>query len=235
MVTDLANKSAVCNEWNPNTLRSPAQPITPIPKLDTDTGSKFAIAQPTAVAVPVTSTIKTDVFIDDLILVFLDTPTNRTRAPHCVPPAVHTTSQPHAGAAEPLPRRNIPGDAKLVAKGTPNELQIVFGWTLRTRQLLIALPDDKVDAWSQDLQDMLVEGRTTFGNLQTCIGRLNHTAFVIPLARHFLSRLRDRVKVKRHKSHSITLSNEEIYDIRLWVQFLNTAHRGLSMNRITVR
>jgi hypothetical protein len=46
------------------------------------------------------------------------------------------------------PRRNILGDAKLVAKGTPNELQIVSGWTHCTRQLLIALPDDKSDAWS---------------------------------------------------------------------------------------
>jgi hypothetical protein len=92
MVTDLANEIAVCNKWNPDTLRSPAQPITPISKLDTGNGSQFAIAQPTAVAVPVTSTIKTDVFIDGLILVFLDTPTNRTRAPHCVPLAVQTTS-----------------------------------------------------------------------------------------------------------------------------------------------
>jgi hypothetical protein len=82
---------------------------------------------------------------------------------------------------------------------------------------------------------MLVEGRTTFGTLQTCLGQLKHTAFVIPLARHFLSRLRDRVEVKRHKWHSITLFNEEIHDIRPWVRFLNTAHGGLSLNRITIR
>jgi hypothetical protein len=235
MVTDLANEIAICNEWDPETLRSPEQPITPLPKLDTTHGSDFAIAQATAVSVPVTSTIKTDGFIDDLILVFLDTPKNRARAPHCVPLAVHATSRPHAGPHEPLPRRNILGDAKLLAEGTPDELQIVLGWTLRTRQLIIALPDDKFDAWSRDIQTMLTIQKATFGDLQTCVGRLNHTAFVIPLARHFLSRLRDRVEIKRHKTQSLTLSSEEIQDLHLWVRFLTTANLGISMNRVTIR
>jgi hypothetical protein len=63
---------------------------------------------------------------------------------------------------------------------------------------------------------------------------LNQSAFVIPLARHFLSRLRDRVENKRHKAQSITLSDEEIQDLRLWARFLNAAHLGLSMNRFTI-
>jgi hypothetical protein len=235
MVTDLANEIALCNDWDPATLRSPAQPVTPIPILDTSNGSHFAIARTTAVAVPITSTIKTDGFIDDLILVFLDTPKNRARAPHCVPLAVHTTSRPHSGLDEPIPRRNILGDAKLLAEGTPAEIQIVLGWTLRTRQLLIALPDDKFDAWSQDLHTTIKLGRSTFGNLETCLGRLNHTAFVIPLARHFLSRLRNRVAHQRPKTQSITLSDEELEDLRLWVRFLSAAHLGISMNRVTIR
>ena len=44
MVTDLANEIALCEEWDPSTLRSPAQPITPVPKLDTSPESQFAIA-----------------------------------------------------------------------------------------------------------------------------------------------------------------------------------------------
>jgi hypothetical protein len=82
---------------------------------------------------------------------------------------------------------------------------------------------------------MLTMGKATFGDLQTCVGRLNHTAFVIPLARHFLSRLRDRIKIKRHKAQSLTLSHEEIQDLRLWVRFLTRANLGLSMNRVTIR
>jgi hypothetical protein len=48
MVTDFANEVAICNEWNPATLRSPAQPITPVPKLDNTNGSLFAMARATA-------------------------------------------------------------------------------------------------------------------------------------------------------------------------------------------
>jgi hypothetical protein len=235
MVTDLANEIAICDEWNPSTLRSPAQPITPVPKLDNADGSLFAKARATAVAVPVTSTVKTDGFIDDLILVFLDTPKNRARAPHCVPLAVHATSRPHAGPSEPIPRLNILGDAKVLAEGTPDELQIVLGWTLRTSQLLIALPDDKFDAWSHDLQTMIKLGKSTFGDLETCLGRLNHSAFVIPLTHHFLSRLRDRVEQNPHKAQSITLSDDELQDLRHWARFLNAAYLGLSMNRVTIR
>jgi hypothetical protein len=178
MVTDLANEIALCNGWDPSTLRSLAQPVTPVPKLNTSNNSHFAIAQATAVAVPITSTIKTDGFIDDLILVFLDTPKNRARAPHCVPLAVHTTSCPHSGPQELIPCPNILGDAKVLAEGTPAELQIVLGWTLRTRQLLISLPDDKFDSWSQDLNTTIKLGKSTFGSLETCLGRLNHTAFL---------------------------------------------------------
>jgi hypothetical protein len=130
MVTNLSNKLAYWNDWNPDTLRSPAQSVTPTPKLDTGKGANFAIAQPTAVAVRVTSTIKTDGFIDDLILIFLDNPVNRAKAPYCVPLVVHVTSRPHAGPNKPIPRHNILGDAKLSAEqGTRDELQIVLGWT----------------------------------------------------------------------------------------------------------
>jgi hypothetical protein len=82
---------------------------------------------------------------------------------------------------------------------------------------------------------MIKLGKSTFGNLETCLGRLNHSALVIPLACHFLSRLRNRVKQKRHKAQSITLSNDELQDLRLWARFLNAAHIGLSMNRVTIR
>jgi hypothetical protein len=235
MVTDLANEIAICTKWDPAILRSPAQPITPVRKLDNADGSLFATAQTTAVAVPFMSTIKTDGFINDLILVFPDMPTNHERAPHCVPLAIHTTSRPHEGPTKPVPRCNILDDAKLLAEGTPDQLQIVLGWTIRTRQLLIALPNDKFDAWSHNLQTMIKLGKLTFGDLKTCLGRLNHSAFVIPLALHFLSRLRDRMEQKRHKAQSINLSDEEIQDLRLWARFLNAAHLGLSMNRITIR
>jgi hypothetical protein len=72
MVTDLANKIYRCSAWNPETLRSPAQPTTPRPR-PLPTNVAFESAMPMAVVVPVTVTAKTEGFIDDLIQVFLDT------------------------------------------------------------------------------------------------------------------------------------------------------------------
>jgi hypothetical protein len=234
MVTDLANEITSCAEWDPTTLRSPTQTVTPIPR-EVAEGEPFAPGLQTAVEVPVLSTSKTDGFIDDLIQVFLDTPENRERGAHCVPLAVHATSRPHAGDEEPIPRRSLLGEAKLLAEGTPAELQIVLGWLVATRSLLVSLPDDKFESWVTDLQAMIDSKRTTYGDLDSMVGRLNHAAFLIPLARHFLNRLRNRIQRSQPQKQEITLSREEISDMILWVTFLETANKGISMNRLTIR
>jgi hypothetical protein len=130
MVTGLANEIYCCSDWHPKNLRSPAQPATPVSKtLPNDIAC--APAMQMAVIVPTTITAQTDGFIDDLIQVFLDTPKNRERAPHSVPLAIHLTSRPHAGNTKPIQRRSLLSDLKLIAEGTPKEVQIVLGglWT----------------------------------------------------------------------------------------------------------
>jgi hypothetical protein len=191
MVTDLSNEIALCKEWDHTTTRSPAQPSTPIP-VELPDCVPFAEARSMAVSVPTSVMARTDSFIDDLIRVFLDTPLNREREPHVVPLAIHVTSRPHAGDDEPVPRRGIVSAPKLVAEGIPMEVQIVLGWILNTRALLIALPQDKFEAWTKDIQAIVDTLRVTFGDLESTLGRLNHVGYVIPLARHFLSLLRLR-------------------------------------------
>jgi hypothetical protein len=44
-----------------------------------------------AVKISLSSTVRVDGFIDDLICVFLDTETNQEQAPHAVPLAMHIT------------------------------------------------------------------------------------------------------------------------------------------------
>ena len=105
------------------------------------------------ILVPPTRGGKVDGFIDDLINVFLDTPENCARQPHVVPLAMHVTSRPHAGDDdEPLPRRPILSAPKLIAEGSPAEVQVVLGWRIDTRRLEVSLPEDK-----------LSRGRTTSG------------------------------------------------------------------------
>jgi hypothetical protein len=234
MVTDLSNEIVLTEEWDPGTLRSPTQPVTPAPTLLDDT-IPIAQARPLAVSIPVSATCRTDGFIDDLITVFLDTPANRDRCPHATPLAMHLTSRPHAGDAEPIIRRDILSVSKLIAEGTPAEIQCVLGWLINTRTLLLSLPDDKYEAWALSLQAMVDSGTATFGDLDTAVGRLNHAAHIIPLSRHFLNRLRLRLQTRRPTKQEITFSPAEIQDLRLWLHFLAQANAGISMNQITIR
>ena len=124
---------------------------------------------------------------------------------------------------------------KLIAEGGPAEAQIVLGWTLNTRSLLVILPLDKFEAWSSDLKEIISKRGGTFGQLETTIGRLNHAAYIIPLSRHFLNRVRLRLRVKKHKNQALSLTQDEIDDFELWTVFLSQAHTGISMNQITIR
>jgi hypothetical protein len=68
---------------------------------------------------------------------------------------MQVTSRPNAGQAEPVTRRNILADHKLIAKGLPVENQIILGGVIKTRRLLLSLPKDKFDAWTTELKKMI--------------------------------------------------------------------------------
>jgi hypothetical protein len=111
----------------------------------------------------------------------------------------------------------------------------VLGWELNTRILLVVLPFDKFVAWSEDLVTATRERRATCDDLHTLVGRLNHAAYVIPLSRHFLGRLRERLHRGLHARQYVLFNNEEVSDLLLWSRFLFAAHQGISMNLLTLR
>jgi hypothetical protein len=236
LVTDLANKTSQCDDWDPMECRSPAQPVTPEP-LRLPASVPIARARRMAVHIPPTKAGgRVDGFIDDLINVFLDTPVNCLRQPNIVPLAMHLTSRPHAGdEEEPIPRRPILSIPKLIAEGRPEEVQIVLGWRLNTRLLEISLPDDKYLAWSADVRKLRDSGHCPTKELKTLVGRLNYTAYIIPNSRHFMSRIRRGLETgsggKRHRK----LGTKALEDLLLWEDFLNQANRGVSMNLLVTR
>ena len=130
IVTGLANAIAQCKDWKAKDLRSPAKLDTPVPKrvhesIEIATGRKMAVEVPMPKSGPVG---RVDGFIDDLINVFLDTPENCESQPHVVPLAIHVTTRPHAGdECEPIPQRPLLSLPKMVAEGSPAEIQIVLG------------------------------------------------------------------------------------------------------------
>lgn len=185
-VTDLSNEIPLCPDWDPEDLCNPCQASTPEPLRYCDPDAPLGQSKPMAVHVPTTVTAITDSFIDDLIRVFLDTEWNRRAQPHAVPLAVYVTNRPHAGDQEPVTRRENLSIPKLKAEGTPTEAQIVLGWELDAHRLLLRLPFDKYVAWVGDLQEVLNSTTISLQSLDSLIGRLNHAAYVVPLARHFL-------------------------------------------------
>lgn len=83
---------------------------------------------------------------------------------------------------------------KLIAEGTLAEEQIVLGWMIDTHLLLLKLPADKHDAWLLDLQVLSVHRTTTYGGMDSLVGKLNHVAFLILQAHHhFLTRLQELI------------------------------------------
>ena len=71
---------------------------------------------------------RVDGFIDDLIIVFLESPDNGWRQPHVVPLAMHVTTRPHAGDdKEPITRQTLLSLPKLLAEGSPDEVQTALG------------------------------------------------------------------------------------------------------------
>ena len=237
VVTDLANEISQCPTWEPTELHSPAQPTPPVPNRLPE---RIPLGQGRAMAVtiPLTSERagRVDGFIDDLINVFVDTPENCRIQPHVVPLAIHVTSRPHAGDdREPTPRRPLLSNAKLIAEGSPAEIQIVLGWRIDTHRLQIGLPDDKFVAWSADLARIDAQKACRYDELDTLVGRLNHSSFVLPISRHFLGRIRKALTPRQHKSRMVHLGPEVLADFKLWKEILLKVHAGISINLIVTR
>jgi hypothetical protein len=232
MVTDLSNEIPLV-EAAKEGLRSPGQPKTPVPTLVED-GVPIALDRSLAIGIPTSVTARTDSCIDDLIRVFLDTVENRRLQPHVVPLAVHVSNRPNAGGDEPITRRENLSGTKVEAKGTPAEVQIVLGWEIDIRRLLMRLTFDKSVAWTCDLSAVVQAGRATLAELHTLVGRLNHASYVILLARHFLGRLRQPLHINQSANQHLSFSKEEVADLHLWTKFLLSAHQGISLNNLTL-
>ena len=240
LVTDLANEISRCMAWDPRILHSPAQPVVPPPRRLSDS-ILVSPGRPMAVEIPLDGDMenvgRVDGFIDDLINVFLDTPTNCRRQPHVVPLAMHVTSRPHAGEkAEPIKRRALLSLPKLLAEGSPDDIQIVLGWWIDTRRMTIALPDDKFDAWMEDINEIIrLGGKCRYEGLDQLTGRLNHSSFVMPASRHFLGRIRASLTPGLGKIRPVTVNKEAVADLGLWTKILSSAKQGISINLLVTR
>jgi hypothetical protein len=232
-ITDLSNALALDTTWNPETLHSPLQHL--IPQTVSEPESvPFAKALPTSVTIPKSDgTYKADIFIDDLISIILDDGAGCKRGAASSLLAILTVGRPVA-IQEPVPRHKLTAEKKLIAESLLEEVKTTLGWLLDTRRLLIGLTMEKFAAWSASIHFMVIVEACSYDELETLVGRLNHVCFIIPLARHFMSRLRWLLQGAR-AGRGIRLRPQVLADLRLWLSFLRIAFEGISLNLISFR
>lgn len=124
----------------------------------------------------------------------------------------------------------------MIAEGTPAEIQIVLGWLLNTRQLLVSLPAaDKFIAWANDVHEIIDRRTVRKDELDSLIGRLNHAAAIMPMTRHFIGRLRALNNSKTKGFKWFNIRGHVLHDLELWLSFLKKASEGLSLNTLVSR
>lgn len=145
--------------------------------------------------------------------------------------------RPHSKEREPLPRRENISEAKLLAEGFPSESHVFLGWLLNTRKLSLALPEDKFLSWNRDRSDKIKSRKATLKEIDTIVGRFYHSSYVVPLSRHFLNQIRFRLELcgKIKKGQHLSLTNDEVKDLKLWTYFLSKVTLGLSLNLLSIR
>eukprot|EP00957_Ditylum_brightwellii_P196707 14987518-Ditylum_brightwellii.AAC.1 len=215
MVQDLAKKLLWCNSWNPETLNSPhTEKIrSPTPKfLDNDI--PFGQAKEADVIVPADSEGKVDGYIDGTIVVGLYDKNNWFKLSSCVPLSIHIATRP-IHKDEPIHRPDFLEFNNLVAEGRLEEHKIILDWNLDTRRLLVSLPNDKYSDWSKDINHTISKRGVRGKELESTEGRLNRTACVIPLERHFLNRIKKEKALVLKLGHPITLKSDSVEDFKL--------------------
>ena len=91
------------------------------------------------------------------------------------------------------------------------------------------LSQSQVHSPEKDYPGHLIKRRKKSKNLETIIGRLNHTALIIALARHFLA----RIKFFHSNTNAVAwyqLQPKIRDNLKLHMKILQKAHKGISMN-----
>ena len=122
--------------------------------------------------------------------------------------------------------------SKEKSEGSLEETRVVLGWLYNTRTLCVSLPNPKFIAWTKTIQDIISKYKTKAKNLETLMGRLNHTASIIPLARHFLARtMYFYSNINAFARYQLCPNIHD--DLKLHMRILQKARKGILMNLLT--
>ena len=236
-ICDLATAILQDDSWDPTKLKSPYQNLVPKPKTKQSVEiENLASGKDLIVDIPINNRGTHDIYIDDIIALTLDIPGSnnleRCSGAHLL--AIEATARP-SHADEPIPREEMAALNKLIAEAGPEEEKTILGWKMDFNGLIISLPSNKFQAWSDGISEMLVNGRAKAKELESLIGRLGHLGAIIPYVFHFLSRLREWHHRSKNKRHPTQMSTECRLDLMLMLDFLHKAKQGVDMNIVSYR
>ena len=234
-VIDLAQMIAKDPTWNPRRLFNPNNNKIPPPEVVYDKNRNFSKARPLAIKFDY-QPIYIDGFVDDLITVVVTMDTLIERATNVVPLAIHSVFRP-LDHKEPIHRDDILSERKMKGEGALSEVKQILGWTVDSRRFIVSLSTEKEAHWQQNLNQLIQKGqkgtKIKTKELESMIGKLNHTTYLFNEGRFFLSRLRRRLRLCK-KYNQRTLHPEEIKDLIFWKKIIkHMKDHGRSINHIT--
>ena len=97
-----------------------------------------------------------------------------------------------------------------------------LGIELDSVEMMLRLPDEKLQSFTQELQGFVHRKRASKRQLQALAGRLSWAAGVVKGGRVFLRRIFNQISTLKHVSHKALLSKAVKEDLLWWVNFLKT-------------
>ena len=96
-----------------------------------------------------------------------------------------------------------------------------LGIELDSIEMMLHLPDEKLQSFKLELQGFIHRKRASKRQLQALAGRLSWAAGVVKGGRVFLRRIFNQISTLKHVSHKALLSKVVKEDLLWWVNFLN--------------
>ena len=231
LMVDFATALIGDESWDPDEIYNPNEDIP----LDIDyVDSSVKIEKVKNVIFENKRTIKSyiDGYIDDLLTMILEELDLLKRGVHVMPLVCLILFRP-VHINEPILRTDILSKAKLIAEGALAERKTFLGWIIDSRRMRVYLPQLKTLRWINELEDLLSLKRVNQKQLESLLGKLNHAAFIIPLSRYFLNRLRhSELLAKKFGPQKLSQGTRE--DILLFKDFLSIMSlEGSAIQNIT--
>ena len=120
----------------------------------------------------------------------------------------------------------------MLAEGGLKETIAFLGWFINTLSFTIVFQTEKAMAWTVKSQDIMKMRKGVKNKeLHSLIGKLDHVCCIVPDATHFINNLHRTEYLEKLKK-KLKLSRSAMNDLNFWLSFLESAEKGISINRV---